>query len=128
MSKAMKVWALPFGPGFRLRRNHAYGAFPPFGFNPITQGGGGGHFAASPTRLSGAVSGPVLVATAGPDEVVGLSVRFDRQADQCREARTARLTTRGVTQRPASDLPATPNSAAPAKVSRDRAHHRPRWR
>lgn len=26
--------ALPFGPGFRLRRNHAYGAFPPFGFNP----------------------------------------------------------------------------------------------
>jgi len=29
---------LPFGPGFRLRRNHAYGAFPPFGFNPITQG------------------------------------------------------------------------------------------
>lgn len=33
-----KVCALPFGPGFRLRRNHAYGAFPPFGFNPITHG------------------------------------------------------------------------------------------
>ena len=31
-------WALPFGPGFRLHRNHAYGAFPPFGFNPITHG------------------------------------------------------------------------------------------
>lgn len=29
---------MPFGPGFRLRRNHVYGAFPPFGFNPITQG------------------------------------------------------------------------------------------
>jgi len=25
--------ALPFGPRFRLRRNHACGAFPPFGFN-----------------------------------------------------------------------------------------------
>ena len=48
-------WALPFGPRFRLRRNHAEGAFPPFGFNPITQGGGGGHFAASPTRSSKAV-------------------------------------------------------------------------
>lgn len=33
-----KGWALPSGPGFRLRRNHAYGAFPPFGFNPITRG------------------------------------------------------------------------------------------
>jgi len=26
-------WVSPFGPLIRLRRNHAYGAFPPFGFN-----------------------------------------------------------------------------------------------
>jgi hypothetical protein len=26
-------WALPFGPRFRLRRNHACGVFPPSGFN-----------------------------------------------------------------------------------------------
>ena len=25
--------ALPIGPGYRLRRNQAKGAFPPFGFN-----------------------------------------------------------------------------------------------
>jgi hypothetical protein len=25
--------ALPFGPRFRLRRNHVCGVFPPFGFN-----------------------------------------------------------------------------------------------
>jgi hypothetical protein len=42
LSYSGKVWmrsewrsdgALPFGPRFRLRRNHACGVFPPFGFN-----------------------------------------------------------------------------------------------
>ena len=28
-----RLMTLPFGPRFRLRRNHACGAFPPFGFN-----------------------------------------------------------------------------------------------
>ena len=122
----MQLGALPFGPGFRLRRNHAYGAFPPFGFNPITQGGSG-HFAASPTRLSGAVSGPASVAVAaGPDEVVGLSVHFDWQADRRREARIICLAE--AAQRPASDLPATLGAAAPAKVRRDHTRYRPRWR
>lgn len=32
-SEAVGVMALPFGSRFRLRRNHAKGAFPPFGIN-----------------------------------------------------------------------------------------------
>lgn len=30
---AVTTRALPSGPRFRLRRNHAQGVFPPFGFN-----------------------------------------------------------------------------------------------
>ena len=79
--------ALPYGPGFRLPRNHAEGAFPLFGFNSITQGQRPPS-RGKPYRLSKAVSGFGLGRHGRPMMRLGLSVRFDRQADQRREART----------------------------------------
>lgn len=82
--------ALPFGPGFRLRRNHANGAFPPFGFNPITL-----KVAAAISRQASPVEQGNLGADHGrhsrPMTRLGISVRFGWQADERREARIISL-------------------------------------
>lgn len=67
---------MPSGPGFRLRRNHAKGAFPPFGFNPITQGRRRTFREKLPSGWGGSL-GSRSRSPRQPHDEVRLSVRFD---------------------------------------------------
>ena len=113
---------MPSGPGFRLRRNHAKGAFPPFGFNPITQGAAADiSRAAHPAGES--VSRGRSWSPRQAQAEIGLSVRFDGRTDQRRAPGSSAR--RGSACRPASGLPATPGTPAPAKVRRSLARKHP---